>query len=273
MRAGACSCLDRARLARAGVLDRLGLVEDDQRATRARASQGSARQHAVGGDDQVDAGRRARARRRRARAPASPTGARRSRVSVGREALDLRLPVGEQRGRHHQEVAAASPLARVGCFACSSRSASTWIVLPRPMSSARQAPRPSARQEAQPAHAGLLVGPQLGAQRRRRRRRPGRPGRAAASSVGASHAPAATRDQSARPSGSAAASPSRDRRAGQQPHALEERQPALARLRARRAPSGRAPRRSFSRSSSTHLPFSRTSPPDDASSSAQLGGR
>ena len=82
----------------------------------------------------------------------------------GREPLDLGLPVAEQAGRaDHERRAADMP--------CSSRwrwSAIRVTVLPSPMSSARQAPSPSAGELGEPGEAVALVVAQLGAQAGRR---------------------------------------------------------------------------------------------------------
>ena len=52
------------------------------------------------------------------------------------------------------------------CRRCTSSSASTWSVLPSPMSSARQAPSPSPVSRCSHCHAGALIGPQDAVQRR-----------------------------------------------------------------------------------------------------------
>ena len=131
--------LGRPRLAGAGVLDGLRLVEDDEVATR-RLEPRQPQQRAVAGD---------RRGRRRGAAPAGgPSARRRAGPRGGR---------GAPRGRARSGSTSATQLARSEAGATSRlgrrpapasrlstvRSASTWIVLPRPMSSARHAPRPS----------------------------------------------------------------------------------------------------------------------------------
>ena len=87
---------------------------------------------AVGGEHERRAGRRAPARSRR-----QPW--KRRTGTPGGEPLDLRLPVAEQRGGADDEGRAGAAAAAGRCRA----SAIRVTVLPRPMSSARQAPSPS----------------------------------------------------------------------------------------------------------------------------------
>ena len=76
----------------------------------------------------------------------------------------------------------------------STNSAMTWMVLPRPMSSARQPPRPSERSHHSQRTPALLVGAQLGLQARRPDRpRPAPRGCAGPSSTLASQGPGTTR--------------------------------------------------------------------------------
>ena len=167
------------------------------------------------------------------------------------------------------DAGATSRLARLPpsrCFLSTSSSASTCIVLPRPMSSARQAPRPSRRQEVQPAHADLLVGAQRGAGAPRRgRSAPAPRGGEVLERLGQ---PAAGDDARPVASGASAAAPlGRDVRAGQHAHRLGEGEPAL-----RGRPLDRrnwsSIRRSCSRSTSTQRPRTRCRPSEPASSSA-----
>ena len=145
-----------------GVLDRLRLVEDGQPPGRLRQRR-HAQQRAVAGDHQVELQPLRRG-----------------------EALDLR---GRHRGRVQMRPAApgrnarspppswpAARRARPGGYGpvvrpsasrrSTSSSASTWIVLPSPMSSARQAPRPSPESRCSHRTPSLLVGPQTAVQRR-----------------------------------------------------------------------------------------------------------
>ena len=142
----AAELLDRARLPGPGVLDRLGLVEDDQR-PGGLAEPREPRHLAVRRDDEIGPGQLVRGERREL-ATRPLRRVRDDHVQVGREALDLREPVGDQGGRHHQEAGGAGRRAASIRAALPARPSaegagpSTWIVLPSPMSSARQAPRP-----------------------------------------------------------------------------------------------------------------------------------
>jgi hypothetical protein len=101
--------LDRPGLPGPGVLDRLRLVQNDQ-GPLPRPERVDARDRPVGRDDQIDAieigvrqvGQVARGHDR---------GVRDERPERGREALDLGLPVGEQRGRRHEEMGRPAPRA------------------------------------------------------------------------------------------------------------------------------------------------------------------
>ncbi len=166
---------------------------------------------------------------------------------LGREALELRLPVGEQRGRHDQQAgtsgAALPRSAPRFCSPLSSRSRPiTWIVLPSPMSSARQAPRPRRERNQSQRDADLLVRTQ-----RRAERPPGLGGgepsraRAAPASVVAEprsrgHAATSRRRASAPPASPSATAAPASRR-------IASRNDRPARGRALDAfPSGRGPR-------------------------------
>ena len=155
----------RAALRAARVLDLLCLVEDD-------ASPGHAAQRlAVAGDQRVGrehelglphggreararpAGRRRGGRGRRGRARTGPPRA----ASSPRATSGRRRSVGPIRSGG-------------GTFACSATSsASSWTVLPRPMSSARMPPKPEPVEVRQPSDALLLVRAQRGSEARGRR--------------------------------------------------------------------------------------------------------
>ena len=141
-----------------------------------------------------------------------------------REAFDLRCPVGEQRGGRHQQARAAGRPSRR--LSTSSR-ASTWMVLPSPMSSARQAPRPS--REAGTASARRPAGRAAASpgERRPGRRRPNPPDCAAAPAS----RPATGRRLTCDHSGATSTSWHRrcaDAGPGQQAHGLDEAQALLA---------------------------------------------
>ena len=126
---------------------------------------------------------------------------------------------------------------------------------------------PEAREEARASRARLLVGPQRAAQRRGRPRgrealgvaQPGEHLRRASP-------PRWTNDHSRSSSTRVAGRPEVGRRPGQEPHPLDERDPALPAARFDLLPVRRAPPASRSRSTSTHWPRSRTSPSSAASS-------
>ena len=142
---------------RAGVLDVLRLVGDDQ-VPRHRGQGGVVAPHGA-----------VRRQHEPAVAAAStelarPSPWKRRTGRPGANRADLGLPVAEQAGRADDER-------RPARAPCSSRwrwSAIRVIVLPRPMSSARQAPRPSAGEVGEPGQAVALVVAQLGPERRRR---------------------------------------------------------------------------------------------------------
>ena len=136
--------LDGLRLPGGRVLDGLGLVQHRQLPADLHQPL-LPQEHAIAGYDDVDV-------------PQARGGVRRDAVEFflgrfgrmqecgaerGREAGHLRLPVAQQRGRQHQErgfrVLAIRDLP--GLFKANNN-ARTWMVLPSPMSSARQAPRP-----------------------------------------------------------------------------------------------------------------------------------
>ena len=113
-------------------------------------------------------------------------------VQAGGEFLDLRRPVGQQRGRRHQQ-ARRPGVARF----LHQQQRQHLDGLAEPHVVGQAGAQAEARQQMQPARAGTLVGPQraLAAPARDRRRR--RPRRAAPSGFRSSHGPAVTRDQSA----------------------------------------------------------------------------
>ena len=224
--------LDRLRLSRARVLDRLRLVEDHQRPL-ARAQRLDARERAVGGDDEVggaevgagDVGQLARGHRGRMRD---------QRRQRRREALDLGLPVREQRCRRHQQVwrlaAARATLAQQ-----QERQHLDGLAQPHVVGQADAEPQRG--RESQPRNAGLLIRPQRSAEvvarvGRGETVRSAQPlERARQPRAGLDARPALTRRQYSglvvRPPG-----------AGQQPHAFEEREPPVLGLAPHALPVG-----------------------------------
>ena len=92
---------------------------------------------------------------------------------VGANRSQFRHPVGDQRGRSHQQARPAS------FGALQQQQRETWIVLPRPMSSARQAPSPNPDRSRSQLHARFLIRPQRAVERRAGVGRPSRRARAA----------------------------------------------------------------------------------------------
>ena len=146
-----------ARLFGAGILDRLRFVQHGE-VPRRGEQRGHAQQRSVARDDEVDVRDPVAIERLQLGGRSSPRDARRAPSASARS---VRSPPPSSR--------AATPARRAGWCAASPRpsparstsiNASTCIVLPRPMSSARQAPRPRRREQMQPPHARLLIGAQ-----------------------------------------------------------------------------------------------------------------
>ena len=162
MRASARSCLTARVCLAAGILDGLRLVEHRPAATASAASQGDAGQKAVARDDEIGV---ARGRPRRPLFSFS-AGMRRGmddeRLQARREARDLRRPVGEQRGRRHQQrrLALARPLLLQHQ---QQRQDLDGLAEPHVVGEAGAEPEPGEQME--PLHAGLLIGPQRRLQR------------------------------------------------------------------------------------------------------------
>ena len=79
-----------------------------------------------------------------------------------REPLDLRLPVGDQRGRHDEQTGAGLALLFQG-----EQQGDDLNGLAQAHVVGQAGAQAELRQEVQPAQAAVLVGPQLGAQPRR----------------------------------------------------------------------------------------------------------
>jgi hypothetical protein len=194
MRARASSCLTALVCLAPGFL--IACASSRRRGRHGMAPARGARQRAVAGDDQIDAGEpladRApsapRRHRRGCATSAARSGAKRAISAPSWRAARPAPPAGwAPRGLRRSRPVA---LAR-------SSSASTWIVLPRPMSSARQAPRPSDESRCSQRTPACWYGRSVAFSASPGSTRASRLGMAQASSVSASHGPATTRDQSA----------------------------------------------------------------------------
>ena len=148
----------------AGVLDVLGLVGDHQAPARPSASgRGVAAHRAVGGEHEPGvAGPRRSPRRSERRGRAAVEAAHRRRRGRTARISASQLPSSE--AGQTTSVGPASP--GLACQPVQVAGRSAVIVLPRPMSSARQAPSPSDGQLGQPGQAVPLVVAQRGRQRR-----------------------------------------------------------------------------------------------------------
>ena len=115
-----------------------------------------AQQRAVAGDHQVEL-----RRRRRREPPDLLRGHRRGmhdqRVQLGREVLDLRRPVRQQRRRRHQQ---ARPSPRALAAACSQQQRQHLDRLAQPHVVGQAGAEAEPGQQMQPLHAGLLIRPQ-----------------------------------------------------------------------------------------------------------------
>ena len=226
MRACALQRLHRPRLTRARVLDRLRLVEDDQRPL-ARPQRREARQRAVGGDDQIRAGE---VGRRRASAS--------SRDGIAEGWATSIVSDGAKRSISACQLASseAGATSRCGGSAPLRTALAQRAAAPAPGSSCR-APcrRPGTRPDAATTRTPARPRPSSDrdaacrADRRRGRRQRGRPGRARTRASPRAMRPASTRDQPSA-AASAAASPS------SRPAPASRRMPSRKRQRAVLAP-------------------------------------
>ena len=193
-------------------------------------------------------------------------------VEGGRETRGLRLPVAEQRGRDDQQGRRAAS-SRAVLLLVRSSAASTWIVLPSPMSSARQAPTPScAQNQSQFSSVELVVAQEL-------RRNPAaagpptpracavRPAVSAKPVPGLHHRPGRRSSIGCPPVLQIA------RSAGQQSHPLDERDAVGPDLSRDLSPSERAPRAASRRPPRPTRPAAGQSPSPPASSTSASCGR
>ena len=230
-------------------------------------------QHAVGGDDQV-----AVLRRPRRRAPSCPAGVseggRSQRSATARTASisAFQLAINEPaRPAGLGRPPSVADRFRARCRLMPSSRAITWTVLPRPMSSARQAPRPSwVRSAASPGRCADRAAV----------RPAGRAGSAVAAASGDSQ-PIQRRfelraGRQARPLARRLRQASPPRRAPSEAPAskrmpFEEGQAVLVHACVRPFCQCSSASASFSRSTSTHLPLSRTRPSDRCQQFLDLG--
>lgn len=151
-------CGDRPMQLRLRVLHELGLVEDEPRPLDRRELLLIESRHRVGAHDDIDPGGGIRERS----AACSARGVDERHAQLGREPCSLGLPGAEHRGgREHEERPSLSRVARVLHEGEQlQRLAESHVVGQDPA-------EPVLPEERQPVESGLLVGTQLGAERRR----------------------------------------------------------------------------------------------------------